>query len=84
MKDTPEPVERIWDRMFQQRTPEERLAMGCSMMGAARQMAEAEIRRRHPEYSEAAVKRDRFLLWYGDAVPARLRDMVLHGLAQGD
>ena len=81
MTDTPDDFNKTWLDRIMQRTPAERVAMGCSMSGAAKKLAELYIRQQHPEYSKTQVRRALFThLYRNDFLPAE-REKILDAIA---
>ena len=66
MNDTSAKVQRRFEELLMQKTPEERLKMGCSMFTAAREIAKSSIRAQFPQLSPAQMKQKIFLRFYGD------------------
>lgn len=60
---TPEIEERI-RIAFSQKTPEERLKMGCSMYDASKYLVTQAILRKHPNISKVALQKELFLAFY--------------------
>ena len=51
--------------MMMRKSGEQRLRMGCSMRDAAKQIVRIAIYESHPEITEAEMKREIFLIFYG-------------------
>lgn len=66
MIDTPEYVTRQFEAMMQQKSPEERLRMGCSMFDAAKQIVLTAVRDNDPHLGPAEIKKQVFLRFYGE------------------
>ena len=72
MKDTSPAARARYFELLRARSPEQRLAMACSLTRAVRQLAEADIRARIPEATEARVKAESAARIYGRETAQRL------------
>jgi hypothetical protein len=68
---SPRQLERYFE-LLRRLTPAERLRIASATTRRMRAMAEAGIRRRHPEANEAEVRAEMIELLYGADVRARL------------
>jgi hypothetical protein len=66
MNDTPLHIMDRMRGMMRARSPLERMRMGASMFGTSHLLVAAGIRRDHPDYNEARLRREIFLRFYGD------------------
>jgi len=64
MNDTISEVAQRFQKMIMQRSPEERLRMGCSMYDAAKQIVKSSIIEQHPQISPEAMRGKIFLRFY--------------------
>ena len=81
MNDTPPDVERRYRQMLLALPGKRRLEMGASMHATARALARAGMLARHPEATEAELRRALFLRFYGDDLSPRARDRIVAWLA---
>ena len=82
MNDTPPDVDRRYRQMLLALPGRRRLEMGASMAAAARALARAGILARHPDATEAELRRALFLRFYGDDFSPRARERILAWLAE--
>ena len=66
MKDTPRKIEKIQFEMMMKKSPNERIAMGCEMFMAARQLIFASMPK---DLSEKDKKRLFYRKMYGESLP---------------
>ena len=84
MTDTPPEVMQRYRAMLLERSPEERLKMGCSMGATARMLVRASVLAQDPHASPAAVRRALFLRFYGHEFEAAERERILARLGQDE
>jgi len=75
--DTPPEVMQRYRAMLLERSPEERLKMGCSMGATARMLVRASVLAQDPHASPAAVRRALFLCFYGHEFQAVEQEKIL-------
>ncbi|MCB9605660.1 MAG: hypothetical protein H6716_03660 [Polyangiaceae bacterium] len=63
--DTAPAAHTVQLRLYRQMSPEQRSALALRMSDEIREIAAAGIRQRHPEYTEAEVRRALVCLLYG-------------------
>ena len=80
MDDTRSSVKKIYQDMIEERPPEERLRMGCSMFTTAKAMVEASIREDSPALSLLEIRKRIFLRFYGEDFSSVCRDKILKEL----
>jgi hypothetical protein len=73
-------VQIEYSRRLAQLSGEERLRMGCSMFEAAKTLLLEGIRARTPGISTGALKRELFLVLYGEGMDAARRERILASL----
>ena len=66
MNDTSPEMQAKMLEMIQNKTPEERLNMGCSMYDFSKYMITEAIRRENPSISEGDLRCEIFLRFYGN------------------
>jgi uncharacterized protein YneF (UPF0154 family) len=66
MKDTPPEIEEKVREIFRKKTPEERIRMGCEMYDVSRYLVRQALLRENPHISEAELKQQLFLRFYGN------------------
>lgn len=71
--DTSAEAEAIQLELLRQMTPQERIAIMCSLSQSVRKMAFDAIRRRHPEYGEDEVRLAFIELTYGKSLADDVR-----------
>jgi len=76
----PEIAVRFRDLMMS-KTGQERLVMGCSMYGAAKEIVSSAIYNSRPGITEAEIKREIFLRFYGQEFSQADREKYLSVLA---
>ncbi len=74
MKDTSEEMERIYNEMIMQKTPEERVKMGFSMQNMARRIVYSTIT------DKTKWREEMFLRFYGDEYPSDQKEIILAAL----
>lgn len=83
MIDTPpDVVGRVRD-LYQQRSPDERVRMACSMFDAAKALAEAGIRAASPGISESDVRIRVFDRFYGQDISPADHPAIYERIRQG-
>jgi len=82
MNDTSAKIEKRFRHLLMRRSGQERLKMGCSMHAASKALMRAALLRANPKASEATLRKQMFLCFYGhDFVPAA-RKRILAALAK--
>ena len=64
MTDTSPAVMDLFDRLMMERSPEERLRMGCSMFDTAKEIVKSSILAEFPDISEKELRVKIFLRFY--------------------
>ena len=79
MNDTsPEVLERMRE-MIRQKTPQERLEMGCSMYDTSKYLVTRAILRENPNITPAALRQELFLKFYrNDFNPEQIEKILAH------
>jgi len=75
----PEIAVRYRDLMMS-KTGQERLVMGCSMYDTAKQIVLSAVRNRRPGITDAEIKREIFLRFYGQEFSETDREKLLSAL----
>ena len=65
MNDTSEEMQARFQDMIMQRSPVERLLMGCSMYDTAKQIVKSAILQENPKMSREEMREKLFLRFYG-------------------
>ncbi len=65
MLDTHPDIAVRFRNMMMRKSGEQRLRMGCSMYDAAKQIVRSAVYESHPEATDAEMKREIFLRFYG-------------------
>ncbi|MFH1454525.1 MAG: hypothetical protein ABIH00_11200 [Armatimonadota bacterium] len=65
MKDTNPKINEKFINLIMEKTPAERLIMGCSMFDAAKQIVISAIKEAHPGISDLRMKEEIFMRFYG-------------------
>lgn len=82
MRDTsPEMMEKMRE-MIRMKSPLERLMMGCSMYATSKYLVIRAIREENPDISEAALRRQFFLRFYGNDFNPEEREKIAKHLEQ--
>ena len=77
ISDTHESMESRFYRMMMERSPQERLRMGCSMFDTAQEIVRSSILERNPRISSQELKKEIFLRFYGqDFGPEQKRKIL--------
>ena len=79
MNDTSKEVQELYYRLLMQKSPEERLRMGCSMFDAAKIIAKSSILEEFPAISPLEMKKI-FLRFYGEEFSEDQRQEILNAL----
>lgn len=66
MNDTAPQIVSKMEEMIRQKTPSERLSMGCSMFDLSKELVRSSILKEDPRISAAYLRRQLFLRFYGD------------------
>lgn len=74
VSDTSDEALAVQLECLRQMSPQERLRRACAWSGQVRRMAFDAIRRRHPEYSEDAVRLSFIELTYGKELADEVRN----------
>ena len=77
MNDTDDKITEKMHEMIRLKSPEERLKMGCSMNETSRILVTQAILRKHPNISNARLRRELFLKFYGDDFDVETREKIL-------
>ena len=84
MDDTsPEISEKIYE-MIREKTPIERLKMGCSMYQTSKYLVTNAILRENPQISAIGLRQALFLRFYGQDFDPIQTEKILHHLAQSN
>lgn len=83
MNDTNPRAELMMIQMIQQKTPLDRLAMGCSMFDFSRQLVWDSLIRDNPRMTDAELRREIFLRFYGDDFDGEHRRTIAEYLMGG-
>ncbi len=81
MNDTNPDVAIRFRELMMRKSGEQRLLMGCSMYDAAKQIVLSAIHNRQPEITDAEIKREIFLRFYGEEFSQADREKLLSALA---
>lgn len=65
MKDTSPQIVAKMEEMLRRKSPSERLAMGCSMFDLSKQLIKRSVLRDRPNISDADLRKEVFLKFYG-------------------
>lgn len=84
MRDTSSEITQKISEMFQAKTPLERLKMGSSMYDASKYLVTFGIKQRNPDISETDLKRELFLIFYGDDFDLITREKIIQHLQKYD
>ena len=77
MNDTSELMGERFAKMLMQRSSQERLKMGCSMFGAAKQIVKSSILNKDSQLSARELRRQIFLRFYGqDLQDVQLKKII--------
>lgn len=77
MKDTPDEVERLYQKMLMQHSGEERMRMGSRMFDVARRFVRASLGDTEGRDSSTAMRVALFLRIYGDDFDAAARERIV-------
>ena len=66
--------------MIQKKTPSERALMGTSMYATSRSLIIRAIKEKNPNISEANLRKELFLAFYGDDFTLEAKEKILHCL----
>ncbi|MBI3313238.1 MAG: hypothetical protein HYZ83_03305 [Candidatus Omnitrophica bacterium] len=80
MNDTTPKIAEKMEEMFQQKTPGERLAMGCSMFDLAKELVKSSILQNDPDISPSLMRQELFLRFYGNDFNPAARQKIVHHL----
>ncbi|MEW6042080.1 MAG: hypothetical protein AB1633_11215 [Elusimicrobiota bacterium] len=80
MNDTHKEIEELYTKLLMERTPEERLKMGCSMFETAKRIAINSIFNNNPEISSKMAKQELFLRFYGAEFNSEQKRRILNSL----
>lgn len=79
MHDTSAHIDEKVIEMIRKKSPYERVKMGCSMMKTSKQLMIRAILENDPEISEADLRQEFFLKFYGDDyTPAEQKKILEH------
>jgi len=79
VKDTPERIEKIYNNMLLQQTPEKRMEMVCSMFDFACSIAESSFPK---GLSDTEKKQRLFLRFYGNDFDDETKNKILRRIGQ--
>ncbi|MHC4628699.1 MAG: hypothetical protein ACYTDV_17105 [Planctomycetota bacterium] len=82
MRDTHPDIAVQYRNMMMRRSGEERLRMGCSMYDAARQIVRSAILETNAGVTDAEMKKEIFLRFYGHEFSRNERDKVISALTR--
>ena len=80
MRDTSSEITRKISEMFQAKTPMERLKMGISMYDTSKYLVTCGIKQRNPGISDADLRRELFLIFYGNDFDPITREKIIQHL----
>jgi len=80
MFDTHPEIAVRYRELMMRKTGQERLLMGCSMYDTAKQIVLSAVRNRQPGITDAEIKREIFLRFYGPEFSQADRDKLLLAL----
>ncbi|TKJ37172.1 MAG: hypothetical protein CEE38_09775 [Planctomycetes bacterium B3_Pla] len=80
MNDTHPDVAIRYRDLMMSKTGQQRLRMGCSMYDAAKQIVRSAIYNSHPEITDAEMKREIFLRFYGHEFSRADREKLISAL----
>lgn len=80
MNDTTPEIESLYRNMLMKKSGQERLVMGCSMFDTARKQALAGIAAMMPGLSEAEIRKELFLRFYGTEFSQEEKERILRKL----
>ena len=79
MNDTSPQMAAKMEEMFRQKTPAERLLMGCSMFDLSKRLVRSFILKEKPSLSSLEMRGELFLRFYGNDLDAnRQRKILTH------
>lgn len=81
MNDTHPDVAIRFRELIMRKSGEQRLLMGCSMYDTAKQIVLSAVRNRRPGITDAEIKREIFLRFYGPEFSRAERDKFFSALA---
>ncbi len=81
MNDTHPDVAVRFRELMMRKSGEQRLLMGCSMYDTAKQIVLSAIRNHQPGITDAGIKREVFLRFYGSEFSQAEREKLLSALA---
>jgi len=81
MNDTHPEIAVRFRELMMSKSGEERLVMGCSMYDTAKRIALSAIRNRRPGITDAEIKKEIFLRFYGPEFSKADREKLLSALA---
>ena len=84
MNDTDPKMKAKMIEMIVKKTPEQRLAMGCSMYDFAKQLATSSILQKNPGISRTDLKQELLLRFYGQDFDETERKKILTHLIKKD
>ena len=82
MDDTSPQVKEIMKKLWQGKTPGERLAMGCSMFDFAKELVRSNLRQEHAGIPLQTERQELFLRFYGDQFTPTQKEKILKHLLQ--
>ena len=80
MNDTSPKITAYYDRMIMERSPQDRLRMGCSMFDTAKEIVRSSILEADPHISAPELKKKIFLRFYGQDFEAEQKIKIIEAL----
>jgi len=80
MNDTHPDIAVRFQNLMMRKSGEQRLRMGCSMHDTAKQIVRSAIYNSHPEITDAEMKREIFLRFYGQDFSQTDKERILSTL----
>ncbi len=81
MFDTHPEIAVRYRELMMRKSGEQRLLMGCSMYDTAKQIVRSAIHNSHPDITDAEMKREIFLRFYGHEFSPPDREKLISALA---
>lgn len=81
MNDTSQKMIEYYDRLMMERSPQERLRMGCSMFDTAKQMVRDSIMSDNDQLLPDEIKKEIFLRFYGQELTGERGNKILRNWA---
>ena len=80
MKDTPKRVELIMQEKIRQKTPAQRVKMGCDMYDFSKELIVHAIQKEMPKLSPSEQRQEVFLKFYGQDFSVDQRNKIIRHL----